>query len=314
MSYASSVKEELCSITQDNSNAKLAELEAMLRFGAEINFSSEGLKIAFSNNTLMVIRHFLTLLKQFFTCDTELAQRQIKQFYSHNSYTLYINSQADVICNEFELLGDNQDVHAEILNDKDRAIAFLRGAFLCKGSVNDPKTSNYHLEIIATSESEALFTQRLMNLFDLNARISKRRDSLIVYIKNVEMISDFLRILGTQQAVFAMENTIIQRGISSNITRIMNCEIANEAKTMLAAKDQLKYIRYIEYNYPLEKLDEKLLLIMKVRKENPEASLNEMLVILEEKYGEQLTKSGLNHRLRKLKEIAINYQEKKRNR
>jgi DNA-binding protein WhiA len=140
--------------------------------------------------------------------------------------------------------------------------------------------------------------------YGLNAKIVKRRNDFVIYLKDIEEISDFLRIIGATKTVFDIDNLVIKREYSANIQRQMNAEIANEMKTLSAAKKQIKYIHTIEYNYPLEKLDPKILLVMKVRLENAEASFNELIEILNNKYGEKITKSGLNHRFIKIKELA----------
>lgn len=309
MSFAMEVKEELCQFNITESHCAEAEFEAMLRFSSEIDLSPAATTINFSSSSIAIIRLFLKLLKRFYNCETELIQKQETRFNKHNVYIIKILTQVDVIIEEMNLLGSNALIKEEIIQKETCKAAYLRGAFIAKGSVNDPKTSNYHLEIIASNETEALFIQRLMNSYDLNGKICKRRDNLIVYIKDISAISDFLRIIGTQNAVFQLEDTIIKRGMASNINRIMNCEVANSQKSMNAAKEQMRYIKYLEYNYPLEKLDPKILMIMKVRKENQDASFQEMIEILESDYGELITKSGLNHRFRKIKDIAIQYQK-----
>lgn len=309
MSFALNVKEELCHVSNENAALDFNELNAMLRFGSEISFSNKGLKLSISSTSLPIIRHFLSLLKKFHNVETELESRVIKQFEQKTTYTLYILSNVDVICEEFNIFTPSKNVREEILLDQAKAAAYLRGAFICKGSVNDPANGNYHLEIKVNDEEDTLFIQRLMNVFDLNAKISKRRNHLLVYLKDVNLICDFLRIIGSTSLVFEIENAVIKREITHNITRTVNIELANETKTFAASKEQMKYIHYLEYNYPLDKIDPKLLLIMKVRKENMEASFNELLEILANEYDEVMTKSGLNHRFRKIKEIAINYQK-----
>ncbi|MDE7161612.1 MAG: DNA-binding protein WhiA, partial [Anaeroplasmataceae bacterium] len=172
-------------------------------------------------------------------------------------------------------------------------------------------TSNYHLEITADKEIEALFIQRLMNVFNLNARIAKRRNHLIIYIKEKDRIVEFLRRIGANVTMNEFENAIIKRELSANVNRSLNTEIANQQKTNRSSVEQMEYISYLEYNYPLERLDSKLLMVMKVRKENKEASLNELVDIINETYNENITKSGLNHRLRKIKEIALDLRARK---
>ncbi|UKI51180.1 MAG: DNA-binding protein WhiA [Clostridium sp.] len=121
---------------------------------------------------------------------------------------------------------------------------------------------------------------------------------LFLYIKDVNLICDFFKnYWSNRKCFFQIEDAVIKREIHQTVSRNLNCELANETKTFQAAKEQMAYIQYLEYNYPLDKLDPKLLLIMKVRKEHMEASFNELLEILEKnEYGEEMTKSGLNHR------------------
>lgn len=134
---------------------------------------------------------------------------------------------------------------------------------------------------------------------------------MIVYIKEKDRIVEVLRRLGANVTMNEFENAIIKREISANINRALNTDVANQQKTNISAQEQLKYISYLELNYPLERLDPKLLLVMKVRKENKEASLNELVYLINDKYNEQITKSCLNHRFRKIKEIALDYKARK---
>ncbi|MDE5715746.1 MAG: DNA-binding protein WhiA [Anaeroplasmataceae bacterium] len=307
MSFSFDVKEDILKVNSDAS-VHLIELEASLRLAAEIVISNP-MKLIFRNTNLHILRYFVSLVKKFYTATKyEIASITQTKLNKKTIYSCTITENADVIIKDLELLREYSNLKEEIILNPMATIAYLRGAFLAKGSVNDPKTSNYHLEISTDKDSEALFLQKAMNQYNLNARIAKRRSSLIVYIKEKDCIVEFLRRLGANVSMNAFENEIIKRELSANINRILNIEVANQQKTNRSAKDQLKYIKYLEYNYPLEKLDSKLLLVMKVRKENPEASLNEMIKIINEAYEESITKSGLNHRLRKIKEIAIDYE------
>lgn len=307
MSYASHVKEELANISELSSSGKMALLEALLRLNGEIQIGHGELGVSFTSSNAAVSRTFLALVKELYKCDVELIQKDTNYLKKLKQYIVRITSQSETIVEEFSLMSNISPNREEILNNEQAMSAYLRGAFLARGSVNDPKTSAYHLEIVTSNEIEAIFIQRLMNYFNLNAKITKRRKDLVVYLKDVQMIKDFLRIIGTVKAVFELEDIIIKRVFASDINRAMNCELANETKTMDAANEQLKYIRYLEYHYPLDKLDSKILMIMKVRKDNPEASFQDLIKIIEDVYGEQITKSGINHRFRKIKEIAIEH-------
>ncbi len=306
MSFSSNVKDELSQLKLDNQLISMYELEAMVRLSSEIVINGNGVAVDFVTVNPLVAKRFLTLLKNYIKCDVNIASKRVNKLNQLNQYYIIVNSMSDVIIEEFGLLTGSKN-HDEILESDEYARAYLRGAFLVKGSVNSPDSSNYHLEIYTSSAEESIFIQALINKFDLDSKITKRRNDYVVYLKSIEAIKDFLRLIGAQEQAFVIEEKQITRELSTNIQRNINIEVANEAKAMSAAREQLKYIKYLEYNYPLEKMDVKLLMIMKVRKENPEASLNELIDILNNDYGENITKSGLNHRFRKIKELAIKH-------
>lgn len=311
MSFSKEVKEELSKIPFKTLHTQMSELEALLRLSSEVNISSGGLKVAFQTVSASTARRFLSLLKNYIKCEVSLISKNVNRLNQNNIYYVNIDSMADAVIEEFGLLTQSKNKE-EILSDIDNKSSYLRGAFLARGSVNSPQKSNYHLEIYTSNSEEAVFIQQVMNTFDLNAKITKRRDNYVIYIKEIDAIKDFLRIIGASNVVFKIEETLIKKAVSVSITRQMNIEGANDQKTLNAAQEQIGYIRYLEYNYPLEKLDGKLLLIMKVRKMHPEASLNELILILNDKYGEAITKSGLNHRFRKIKEIALAHEALKK--
>ena len=141
----------------------------------------------------------------------------------------------------------------------------------------------------------------LLNSFGLNARISKRREELIVYIKEAQAIADFLYIVGAQKSYFDYEDVRVNKDISNLVNRKNNCELANEIKAINAAKQQLEDIKKIEN---MEGLDSKIKEVMELRKKNPTATLQELLEIYKEEYDKGITKSCLNHRFRRIHELA----------
>ncbi|MDE7384489.1 MAG: DNA-binding protein WhiA [Anaeroplasmataceae bacterium] len=309
MSFSFDVKEDILKVNMDASS-HLVELEGWLRLVGEIHLNP--LRLVFSSTNLHILRYYVGILKQLYSNTSfEIASKQQQKLNRKTIYSCIIEATAETIIEDISLLEPISMHKDEILNETKMSLAYLRGAFLAKGSVNDPNTSNYHLEISTDKELEALFIQRLMNLYNLNARIAKRRNHLIVYIKEKDCIVEFLRRIGANVTMNEFENEIIKREISANINRALNTDVANQQKTNRSSIEQMKYITYLEYNYPLERLDSKLLLVMKVRKENPEASLNELVELINVTYNEQITKSGLNHRFRKIKEIALDYKARK---
>ncbi len=303
MSFSSDVKNDLLRIEELNQ----AELKAMLDFSSEVTFGKE-IKVIFSCNNLGVTRRFISLVKaEYPGMSFELLSRVINRLDNRTIYSCEMDLiTSKMLVEDYNLLLSNDN---NIEEEQDR-IAYLRGAFLVKGSVNDPKSKTSHLEISSNSENNILNLQRILNDFEFDARISKRKNNLIVYLKKKQSIGDFLYLIGVSQSMEYYENTIITKEIVATAKRTINLDVANQNKTNKAAIEQLKTIEYLEYNYPLEKMDSKLLMVMKVRKENKESSLNELLDIIHEEYDPYLTKSGLNHRFRRLKELEEEFKQK----
>ena len=181
--------------------------------------------------------------------------------------------------------------------------AYLRGAFLAGGSVNNPETSSYHLEIfsIYKEHSEALVD--LMNKFHLNAKSIERKNGYITYLKEAEKISDFLSIVGAHVGLMKFEDVRILRYMRNSVNRLVNCDTANMNKTIGAAQRQVGNINYIEKAIGLDQLPDRLQEVARLRIENQDITLKELGELVS---GAPVSKSGVNHRLRKIEEIADN--------
>lgn len=175
--------------------------------------------------------------------------------------------------------------------------SFLRGAFLGAGSITDPRKA-YHAEIVCRNEVFACELCELMNAYELNAKQSIRKSSYIVYIKEGDKISDFLRLLGASAATMEFEHTRILRNVSNNLNRQRNFEDANMQKAAQACAQQLLDIETIQNSVGLQTLPGRLFEAAEARLNNPEASLSELSEVLE------VSKSGLKHRFEKLAERA----------
>ena len=248
MSFSSNVKDELCQLKLSNLEIQMVELEAMLRLSSEITINVNGIGVQFQTTNPLVAKRLLALLKNYIKCDVDIASKKVNRLNQNNTYMINIKTMSDAIIEEFGLLTNSKNQSVISDNEEFRS-AYLRGSFLVKGSVNSPESSNYHLEISTTNADESIFIQSLMNSYDLDAKIIKRRNLFVVYIKSIETIKDFLRIVGSQDQAFLIEESQIVREISTNIQRKINIEVANDAKSLNAAQEQLKYIRYLEYNY-----------------------------------------------------------------
>ena len=230
MSYSFDVKEDILKFNTEASQ-HLLELQALLRFSGEVIISNP-LKLSFTSTNMQVIRYFITLVKQFYT-DVEyvLTSRQQQKLNKQTFYSCVISNCAKIIIEDLGILDPVPYNKEEIMDNPNLIVAYLRGAFLAKGSVNDPVTSNYHLEIVTDKESEALFIQRIMNYYEINARIAKRKNSLIVYIKEKDTIIDFLRRLGANVTMNEFENIVIKRSLAADVNRLLNIDVANQQKT-----------------------------------------------------------------------------------
>ena len=305
MSFSLDVKTDLLNYNSNDETADKLEIESMIRTSGEIGILP--VKLSLTSNNSGIIRRFLSLVKKYYKVDTNILKRVIDRFDSHTNYTAEITTGADTIISDLNLFGESSNYKKNI--EELGMNAYLRGAFIVRGSVNDPNARSNHLEISSTNEEEILFLQRIMNSFDLNARITKRKTYLVLYIKARDSITDFLYHIGCKKIMETYQDAVITRMAKTNAKRSVNLTLANQDKTNASASEQLKYIQYLEYNYPLQNMDSKLLMVMKVRKEYPEYSLMDLLEIIHESYDKKLTKSGLNHRFRRLKELAIEYKK-----
>lgn len=195
-----------------------------------------------------------------------------------------------------------------IIDDEEAKKAYLRGCFLASGSVNNPKTSRYHLEFLIDDAEYATFINDMLNKIDLNSRTIKRRNGYMIYIKEADKISDFLKIIKASSSVLYFENIRIYRDQKNKTNRLNNCEQANVEKTINTGLKQIEYINVIANMIGLEALDEKLA-VARYRLKYSESSLAELSDIISHETGVRVTKSGLNHRFRKIKQIADNLKQ-----
>ncbi len=305
MSYAKKVKEELTHI-KASKEEEMAELTAMMDLATELRIENKIKSLWFKTNNPTIARRFLTLLKNNYKIDSTFLTKRQGNFNRGYQIELGIKDDLESIFLEHSILTEIDNTYLLTLTD-DAKRAYLRGAFLTSGSVNDPKRSEYHLEIYTENKNVILRIQSLMNYFDLNAKITNRRKGVICYLKEVGKIEDFLRIIGASDMVYLFEDIRIKRDFNNSINRVLNCEIANEKKAIKAANEQIEHIKIIE-NYKF-RLSDKLYKALRLRKKNPDATLNELVSLYEDEYEEKISKSGLNHRFSKIKEIAINLEE-----
>ena len=307
MSFTSTVKEEVTRI-ETTKLENISELSAIVRVSASIK---DDINIVVENNS--VARRTFKLIKSIYGISPKITVRN-KKLGKGFTYILNIQNNNKEILEDLSIV-DNNNKHLSIpkeylISDEDGLRAYLRGVFLVSGSVNDPKTSRYHLEFVLDTKEYADFINKLLNSYDLNSKVIKREKNYTVYIKEAERISDFLRVIKAFSAVMYFEDIRIYRDHKNMTNRLNNCEQANTDKIFMTANKQIKDIERLYELDIVEMLDEKLKEVIEYRMKYKESSLSELASIISLETGAEISKSGLNHRFRKIKEILEKIESK----
>lgn len=315
MSFSRKVKEELARQENPARHCRLAEFAAIFELSGRVKELSPGrycLEIHTEN--LTVAKKSDMLLRQMFQTTVEVRVRNHNLQGNTVSYDVIVQSRKGVAAilkavkrmdGKGNLMGGEQAVQPVLVQNACCKRAFLRGAFLVAGSVTDPEKA-YHLEIAVISGAFAEQIQKIMIFFGLEAKIVIRKKYRVVYIKEGAQIVDFLNVVEAHVALMDFENIRIVKEVRNSVNRQVNCETANISKTVTAAAKQIEDINYIECNMGLRQLAKGLREIAELRLEYPDSSLQELGQML----NPPISKSGVNHRLRKLGNVALKLREK----
>lgn len=313
MSFSSEIKKEITSVELDPAQSK-AQLCAILLNRASLNRNRDGWYLSFQTENAAIAKHVFSLFKETYGIEPKLSVLKKMNLKKNNIYQIQVRDSATHILEDLSIMresGLSAVPSYRLIRSEKNARAFLQGIFLSSGSINNPKTANYHLEMSCASEELASCIEKLMNRFYFPTRRIERKNLQVVYMKTGEKIADFLRLLGTSNALFEFEDTRIQRDFYNQITRLDNCEVANEMKSIKAGQEQLIWIDLIEQENKTGQLSDKVLHVMEIRKKYPEASVNELCERIHAEYGENITKSGMKHRISKIRELALQIQKEK---
>ncbi|APZ49403.1 DNA-binding protein WhiA [Jeotgalibaca sp. PTS2502] len=303
MSYASEVKKELTTLEVHREHAK-AELTALIRMNGSVSIYNQSLVLNIQSENAAIARRMYSLLKDHYNSEGELLVRRKMKLKKNNIYIVRLKHGVRELLDELEIfdgLSFKTHVSEEIMMNEQKQRSYLRGAFLAGGSVNSPETSRYHLEIYSNYEDHNQDICQIMNQFDFNARTIERRNGYITYLKEAEKIADFLALVGAHNSMMRFEDIRIVRDMRNSVNRLVNCENANMNKTIDAAAKQIENIEFIDEMVGLDKLPIKLKEIAVLRLENPDVSLKELGEMVP---SGEISKSGINHRIRKINEYA----------
>ncbi|MFA5527183.1 MAG: DNA-binding protein WhiA [Peptostreptococcales bacterium] len=310
MSFSSETKNELSQIIPDSNCCKLAELSGFIRMSGNISFLENGIiSVEILTENAAVARKMIKLVRRLFDIQIKLTINRNRTYRKGYYYQISasLDEQAEKILKKLEIIMEddqgthriNSSVPRKLIYKRCCKRAYLRGVFLGSGSISDPNKS-YHLEIVTAQSEIGEEIKQIINSFGLNAKMIARKNNYIVYLKEGDQIIDFLSIIGAHNTLLDAENIRIVKDVRNQVNRLVNCDTANLNKIVDTAGRQIESIKYIEKTKGLKILPDKLREIAELRLENMESSLKELGEMMDPALG----KSGVNHRMKRIEEIA----------
>ncbi len=312
MSFSLDVKNEISRELPKKKCCELAEIAGFMRIAGSIKLSGKGrIGLSMSTENPAIARHIKTLFTKYYGISIDLMVGEGGFNRNRHVYELIVTPEnnGEQILREAGILtvkeGSNnisEGIDESIVKSKCCKKRYLKGLFLGGGTISDPN-KGYHFEVSTDSQILASDMKKLINSFvDIHAKISKRKESYVVYLKDSEQIKDILNIIGAHSQLFEYENIRIYKEVRNKTNRINNCEFANMDKTLNAANKQIESINKIKTTIGIDALPDNLIDMALVRLENPEASLSELGDMLDP----PIKKAGVHHRLKKIEEISQN--------
>jgi hypothetical protein len=303
LSYSSDVKNELARLEGQKPCCEKAELLGVLRMSGALVLRGKNLGIHFSTENAALARRVLQVLKSNYQMKTEVVITRSRRLKKNNRYQVEVlpDSRVAAALHELQILPSEEGAKSKLLGRACCRKSFLRGVFMAGGSISRP-SSDYHMEIVTENEELARLILKIMHSFSLSARMTDRKNDYIVYLKDGDRIIDFLSIIGAHQSLLEFENVRIVKEMRNNVNRRVNCETANLNKVIRASVLQVACIRYLQGRNRYEGLPEKIKETAELRLQHPDVSLNDLVEFTDGTVG----KSGLNHRLKKIQQIAVN--------
>lgn len=305
MSFANEIKQEI--VQMEICDSDKTQLSALLKMLGVYKLNQNGIFIEVANENIAIIRRVVKLLKHFFNIYIEISTMRNMKFGKKNIYIIKILNDVENILQQLHLKDSRGFLNfpdMAFLNSDEKIRQYLSGVFVAVGSINSPENANYHLEFRLDSQEMAEFIISLLKSIYIDAKRIIRRENHVVYVKASEQIGDFLRAMCASQALMKFEDMRIRRDFKNSITRLDNCATANDMKTYRSGQGQLKDIMILQENGLFNFMDEKLRQVALLRIKYPEESLNDLVLLFEEEYHQEISKSGLAHRFRKIKALA----------
>ena len=301
MSFTSNIKNEISSIEYGESE-KMAELSGILNIAVKIYDD----KFEIYSENISVARRIYLLIKEIYHVEITM-DTGFNSLRGNKLVLLSVHEKIDLILSDLCIKINNERLYVPsdyLIDEELDKKAYLRGVFMMCGSINDPKTSRYHLEFVIANSETAEFVNNLLNEFNFNSKVIKRDKNYMVYIKESEKISDFIKLLNAKTSLFYYEDIRIYRDHKNMTNRLNNCEQANVDKMMQASSEQLELIRRLRETRDFDLLEPGIRDICIYKEKYPESSMAELAEIISTETERPITKSGINHRFRKIKEMV----------
>lgn len=301
ISFARLVKEESAKAERSFSEKK-ALLSSFVRINGylRIRGKQEGLELSSENSA--IAKCVYQYLHELYGVDVRFAYTRSAGFLKRMVYHVIVDDEAGKILEDLEVDFFNPEKPRNVISSSEEVAAYLTGAFLAGGSVNNPASRSYHLEICVKDEGFAKFLLKIWSKYQphpFSCKLSKRRNQFVLYLKRGDEISDFLVLMGAKDQCLAFEDVRISRDFSSIGNRLSNLDTANYGRVVLASKRQIEEINYLFEKEGKENISNpKLLALMELRVKNPDASLDELSKLLSEELNTEISKSNVNHLLR----------------
>ena len=311
MSFTTDIKQEIAN-NELKDHCQKAQLSALLQLTSSLTIGKGGLGLSVRSENATTVKRIMVLLKNIYEIKAELQVTKKTNLKRNNVYRLKIENNATDILEDLGIYtakGLQSHPTYGIIAKECCARAYLAGAFLAYGSCNSPNKSGYHLEISLSDIEHANYIGKLIARFDIEAKIVKRRNRYVVYLKKADFISGFLALIGAHNAMMEFEDERISRDMKNSLTRIDNCEIANEIKTIKAAEKQVAYMEKLKNSRKYEFINDKLKNVIELRLMHQDYSLLELCEVYQNTYGEAISKSGMKHRLNKIEAMAEKIEE-----
>ena len=300
MSFTIKVKEELIGLGKEEKT----ELSAIIKMSGSLGISSQGLTLSVITENAKIARHIYELLATFYQVKSDIRHHQKTNLRKNRVYTVFLDTNVEQILADLHLadsfFGIEAGIDQVILSDDEASRAYLRGAFLSSGSMRDPESGKYQLEILSVYSDHAEDLAALMRKFLLDAKTIERKKGSVTYLQRAEDIMDFLIVIGAMEAMAEFESLKLMREARNDLNRANNAETANIARTVTASMKTINNIAKISDNIGIESLPVDLQEVAQLRIQHPDYSIQQ----LADSLSRPLTKSGVNHRLRKINKIA----------